>query len=183
VPLGLWLSTAALGLWAARKEPGLWPAVAVVAVVVAILWLGLRPAYLYPRFFIFLVPACAFLMAAAIARWRVLAPVVVVGAVVAAISLAPDWTRDPLALPQAAAAVERIHAAGGRPCVLHSDEQVLSAYTTDFTVVTTSDQLAGCDAVVVVSWAVDVPLRDLAAQEFPRATLLQAFYPAVVLER
>jgi hypothetical protein len=183
VPLGLWLSTAALGLWAVRKEPGLWPAVAVAPVVVAILWLGLRPAYLYPRFFSFLVPACAFLMAAAIARWRVLAPVVLVGAVVAAISLAPDWTRDPLALPQAAAAVERIHAAGGRPCVLHSDEQVLSAYTTDFTVVTTSDQLAGCDAVVVVSWAVDVPLRDLAAQEFPRATLLQAFYPAVVLER
>jgi hypothetical protein len=60
---------------------------------------------------------------------------------------------------------------------------VLSAYTTDFRVVTTPEELASCDAVVVVSWAVDLPLRDLAAQEFPRATLLQAFYPAVVLER
>jgi hypothetical protein len=36
---------------------------------------------------------------------------------------------------------------------------------------------------VVVSWAVDLPLRDLAAQQFPRATALQAYYPAVVLER
>lgn len=183
VPLGLWLSSAALGLWVLRKEPWLWPAVGVVAVVVAILWLGLQPAYLYPRFFLFLVPACAFLVAAAIARWKVLAPVVVVGAAAAAISLSQGWTQDPLALPQAAAAVERIHSAGGRACVIHIDEQVLSAYTTDFTVVTKPDELASCDAVVVVSWAVDLPLRDLAAQEFPRATLLQAFYPAVVLER
>jgi hypothetical protein len=183
LPLGLWLSTAALGLWTLRSERWLWAAIAVVAVVVAVLWLGLQPAYLYPRFFVFLVPACAYLMAAAIARWRVLAPVVVAGAAVAATTLVPGWTQDPLALPQAAAAVERIHAAGGRVCVIHIDEQVLSAYTRDFAVVTRPEQLASCDAVVVVSWAVDLPLRDLAAQEFPRATLLQAAYPAVVLEK
>jgi len=50
-------------------------------------------------------------------------------------------------------------------------------------VVTAADQLAGCDAVVVVSWNVDLELRDLAAQEFPRRTLLPASYPAVVLGR
>jgi len=183
LPLGLWLSTAALGLWTLRRELWLWAAIAVVAVVVAALWLGLRPAFLYPRFFIFLIPGCAYLMAAAIARWKVLAPVVVVGAVVAAITQVPGWTQDPLALPQAAAAVERIHAAGGRACVIHIDEQVLAAYTSDFAVVSSPDQLAGCDAVVVVSWNVDVALRDLAAQEFPRATTLGAYYPAVVLER
>jgi hypothetical protein len=183
LPLGLWLSTALLGLWTLRSEQWLWGAIAVVAVVVAVLWLGLQPAYLYPRFFVFLVPACAYLMAAAVARWRVLAPLVVVGAVAAGTTLVPGWTQDPLALPQAAAAVERIHAAGGRACVIHIDEQVLSAYTTDFAVVTRPEQLADCDAVVVVSWAVDLPLRDLAAQEFPRVTVLQASYPAVVLER
>ena len=183
LPLGLWLSTAVLGLWTLRSERWLWAAIAVVALVVAVLWLGLQPAYLYPRFFVFLVPACAYLIAAAIARWRVLAPLVVVGAAVAVTTLVPDWTQDPLAFPQAAAAVERIHSAGGRACVIHSDEQVLSAYTTDFAVVTRPEQLTDCDAVVVVSWAVDLQLRDLAAQEFPRATLLQASYPAVVLER
>ncbi len=181
--LGLWLATAGLGLWRLRAEPWLWAGVAAVAVVVAALWLGLQPAYLYPRFFMFLVPGCALLMAAAIARWKVLAVVVVAGAAVAAWSQIPLYTTDPLALPQAAAAVERIHAAGGRACVIHSDEQVMAAYTRDFAVVSTPDQLAGCDAVVVVSWAVDLPLRDLAAQEFPRATALQAYYPAVVLER
>jgi hypothetical protein len=183
VTLGLWLSSAGLGLWRLRAELWLWAAIAVVAVVVAALWLGLQPAYLYPRFFIFLVPGCALLMAAAIARWKVLAAVVAAGAVVAAWSQVPLYTEDPLALPQAAAAIERIHAGGGRVCVIHSDEQVLAAYTRDFEVVSTPDQLAGCDAVVVVSWAVDLPLRDLAAQQFPRATALQAYYPAVVLER
>ena len=183
VPLGLWLSTAGLGLWTQRREAWLWAAVGVMALVVAALWLGLRPAYLYPRFFIFLVPACAFLMAAAIARWKVLAPVVVVGAVIAAMSQVPGYTEDPLALPQAAAAVARVHANGGRPCVIHIDEQVLAAYTADFAVVSSPDQLAACDAVVVVSWNVDLSLRDLAAQQFPRATALQAYYPAVVLEK
>ena len=183
VSLGLWLASAGLGLWTLRSEPWLWTSISVVAVVVAILWLGLQPAYLYPRFFIFLVPACAYLMAAAIVRWKVLAPVVALGAVFAAVNQVPGYTNDPLALPAAATAVERIHAAGGTACVIHSDEQVLAAYAKDFTVISTAEDLNRCTAVVVVSWNVDLSLRELAAQEFPRATALQADYPAVVLEK
>jgi hypothetical protein len=183
VPLGLWLSTAGLGLWAARREPWVWAAVAVVAVVVVILWLVLQPAYLYPRFFIFLIPGVAYLMAAAIKRWWVLAPVVLAGAILAIGAQAPGYTEDPLALPQAANAVELARARGGNPCVIHSDESILAAYTTAFTVVTTADQLNGCSEVVIVSWNVDPTLRDLAAQEFPRLTVLPAYYHAVVLER
>lgn len=183
LPMGMWLATAALGAWTQRGEPWLWASAAVVAVVVAVLWLALQPAFLYPRFFIFLVPAVAFLMAAAVKRWWVLAPVVAAGAVAAVVAQVPGYTEDPLALPQAAAAVQRIDSSGGRVCVLHIDEQVLAAYTTDFTVVTSQDQLAACDAVVVVSWNVDLAIRDEAAREFPRLTTLAAYYPAVVLER
>jgi hypothetical protein len=183
LPLGLWLSTAGLGLWAVRREPRVWAAVAVVGVVVAILWLVLQPAYLYPRFFIFLIPGVAYLMAAAIKRWWVLAPVVVAGAIFAIAAQVPGYTEDPLALPQAAEAMELSRAGGGNPCVIHSDESVLAAYTTAFTVVTTADQLKGCSEVVIVSWNVDPTLRDLAAQEFPRRSLLPAYYHAVVLER
>ncbi len=183
LPLGLWLSTAGLGLWAARREPWVWAAVAVIAVVVASLGLVLQPAYLYPRFFIFLIPGIAYLMAAAIKRWWVLAPVVLAGAIVAIAGQAPGYTEDPLALPQAANAVEQARAAGGNPCVLHSDESILTAYTTAFTVVTTADQLSGCSEVVIVSWNVDPTLRDLAAQQFPRLTVLPAYYHAVVLGR
>jgi hypothetical protein len=183
LPLGLWLSTAGLGLWALRREPWLWASLAVLALIIAVLWLGLQPAYLYPRFFIFLVPGCAYLMAGAIARWKVLAPVVLLGAVVAALSQVNGYTQDPLALPQAAAFVERTHAAGKIACVIHADEQVVGAYTTDFKVVSNAGDLSGCDAVVVVSWNVDLPLRDLAAAQFPRRTILPAYYNGVVLER
>src|SRR5437870_4445062 len=183
LPVGLWLSSAGLGLWLQRRQAWLWATLAVLAAVVLVLWLVLRPAFLYPRFFVFLVPACAYLMAAAIARWWVMGPVVALGAAAAVLSQASGYTQDPLALPQAAAAVERIHASGQRACVIHSDEQVLSGYTSEFTVVTRPEQLKDCDAVVVVSWGVDLALRDQAAQEFPRLTTLEAYYPAVVLER
>jgi hypothetical protein len=181
--VGLWLSTVGLGLWAVRREPVVWAAVGVVAVVIVVLWLILQPAYLFPRFFIFLIPGIAYVMAAAIQRWKVLAPVVLTGAVAAVVAQVPGYMQDPLALPQAAAAVESARAAGSTVCVIHSDEQVLAAYTTHFKVVTTAGELAGCDEVVVVSWNVDLALRELAAQEFPRGTLLPAGYPAVVLGR
>jgi hypothetical protein len=183
LPLGLWLSTAGLGLWAVRREPWVWTSLALVALVVAVLWLVLQPAYLFPRFFIFLVPGCAYLMAAAIARWKVLAPVVLLGAAAAGFSQVNGYTQDPLALPQAAAFVERIHAEGKTACVIHADEQVLGAYTTDFKVVSSPGDLNGCDVVVVVSWNVDLALRDLAAEQFPRRTILPAYYNGVVLER
>jgi hypothetical protein len=123
------------------------------------------------------------LMAAAVARWWVLAPVVLLGAAAAVVGQFTDYLKDPLALPQAAVAVEQVRAAGGTPCVIHSDEQILAAYTSDYRVVTRADDLAGCDAVVVVSWGVDLDLRDEAAREFPRLRTLDAYYPTVVLER
>jgi len=181
--VGLWLASAGLGLWTVRDRVWTWTTLGVLAGAILVLWLGLQPAFLYPRFFMFLVPALGYLMASAIKRWWVIGPIVLAGAVAAAIGEAPTYTVDPLALRQAAAAVEQIHSAGGRACVIHSDEQILSAYTTDFTVVSRADQLSGCDAVVVVSWGVDVGLRNEAAQEFPRLRTLDAYYPAVVLER
>ena len=183
ITVGLWLGTAGLGVWVLRDRLWVWTTIAVVVAVVAFLWLGLRPAFLYPRFFIFLVPGIAFVMAAAVQRWKVLAPVVALGAVLAAIAQAPGYTEDPLALHQAAAAIDQVHASGGRACVLHADEQVLAGYTNDFSGVTSPDQLSGCDAVVVVSWNVDIATRDLAARQFPKAKVLPASYPAVLLER
>jgi len=50
-------------------------------------------------------------------------------------------------------------------------------------VISSPEQLASCDAVVVVSWNVDLALRDEAARELPQATSLPAYYPAVVLKR
>src|SRR5437763_629681 len=156
----------------------------LVVAAAGLLWLVIQPLYLYPRFFIFLIPGCAFVLAAAIKRWKVLAPVVVLGAVAAAVSQVPDYTTDPLALRQAAAVVAEADASGKHVCLIHSDEQVLGAYApAGFTVVTSADQLKSCDMVVVVSWGIDIPLRDEAARDFPRRTSLPAVYPTIVLER
>lgn len=182
--IGLWLSAAGLGLWALRRDRPMWVAVALVIVTVALLWLVVEPYYLYPRFFIFVIPGIAYLLAGAVQRWQVLAPVVVLGAVAAAVSQVPDYTADPLALRQAAAAVQQGNAAGKHVCLIHSDEQVLGAYQAGgFTVVDDDSRLAACDEVVVVSWAIDIPVRDQAANEFPTRTLLPAVYPTVVLGR
>lgn len=182
--IGLWLSTAGLGLWALRRERLMWVAAALVVATAGVLWLVVEPYYLYPRFFIFVIPGVAYLIAGAVKRWKVLAPVVMLGAVAAAVSSAPGYTDDPLALRQAAAAVQQGDAEGKRVCLVHSDEQVLGAYqSTGFTVVTDASQLASCDEVVVVSWAILIPIRDQAAAEFATRKLLAADYPTVVLSR
>jgi hypothetical protein len=183
--IGLWLSAAVLGLWVLRRERWLWPALVTLAAGVAFLWIVVHPLYLYPRFFIVLVPGCAYLIAAAVGRWRlVLAPAVLLGAAAAVVVLLPGYTQDSIAVRQSAAVIERAKEVGLRACLIHSDEQVMGAYSSGFHTVTSAEQLASCDVVVVVTWAVDIPIRDQAAKEFPRATTIDAYdYPAVVLER
>jgi len=182
--LGLWLAVAGLGLWAVRKEPVFWAGFGLVVAAAGLLWLVVQPYYLYPRFLIFLLPGCAYVLAAAVKRWKVLAPVVVLGAAAAVVTELPNYTADPLALRAAAQEVSTADAAGQRVCLIHSDEQVLGAYkASGFTVVTSASQLSGCDVVVVVSWAIAIPLRDEAAREFPHATQIPAVYPTVVLGR
>src|SRR2546423_4052912 len=44
LPMGLWLATAGLGMWTQRRQAWLWAATGVVAAVVLVFWLGLRPA-------------------------------------------------------------------------------------------------------------------------------------------
>ena len=50
-------------------------------------------------------------------------------------------------------------------------------------VVTDASQLATCDEVVVVSWAIEIPVRDEAAARFQERTMLPAEYPTVLLQK
>ncbi len=184
VAIGIWLSAAGLGLWVVRRERAVWLAAGLVLLAALLLWLVVQPFYLYPRFFMFALPGCAYLIAAAVQRWKVLAPVALVGAIAAAVMQVPGYTQDPLALRDAAALLAADDAKGQRVCLIHSDEQVLGAYAASgFTVVSSADQLAACDVVLVVSWAIEIPIRDQAASEFGRARQIPAAYPTVVLER
>jgi hypothetical protein len=183
VVLGLWLSVAGLGLVAAWRDPLVPWLAAAAGAGLAFVWLVLQPALLYPRFFVFVVPGCAFLVAAAVRRWVVLAPVVLVGVVLAAWYQAPAWTEDPLALRPAAAALDRAQARGERGCVIAKDDEVVLAYTDRYRVIRHPEELAQCEVVAVVTWNVDLPTRDAAAAEFPFIARYEAAYPAVVLSR
>jgi hypothetical protein len=181
--VGLWLSVAALGLWAIRGKRWLWPLAGLLAAVVAITWLGLQLPFLYPRFFIFLLPACAYLMASAIRRWPPLAPVVWLGALSAVLSQIPGYTTDPLALREAAGVIRETRASNRQPCVLAVDDIVVVAYSSEFRRVASQNDLADCDVVVISSWNGDPALRSEVLQEFPVQRLLPALYPTIVASR
>jgi hypothetical protein len=181
--VGLWLSVAALGLWTSRHQRWLWWLTAGVAAIVLTLWIFVQPPFLYPRFFIFLVPVSAYLMAVAIKRWWVLAPVVLTGAALAVISQLPNYTTDPLALRQAAQSIDQVHRGGGRACVLHGDDKVLVAYSKSFVTISTAQELSLCEVIVIATWDVDASLRRQAIAEFPVHDVLPAVYPTLVLMR
>jgi len=183
VSVGLWLGVAALGIWALRGEKWLWWLAGGLGGTVLLLWLVVQPPVLFPRFFIYLVPASAYLMAAAVKRWWVLAPLVVLGAGFAAVSQAHYYATDQLPLHQVAHVIARTHADGGRACVLRGDEKVVHAYSSAFVTVSSSKELPSCQTVVVVTGDADATLRDIAVREFPVHHQLQAIYPTLVLTR
>jgi hypothetical protein len=181
--VGLWLSVAVLGLWASRGERWLWPLACLVTAVLAITWLVLQPPFLYPRFFIFLLPASAYLIASAIRRWPLLAAAVWLGMLSAVLSQVPGYSNDPLALRQVASVIRETRASERRPCVLAVDDIVVMAYSNGFRRVARQDELAGCDVVIIASWNGDPALRSAVLQEFPIQRLLPAQYPAIVASR
>jgi hypothetical protein len=183
ISVGLWLSVAALGIWTLRQEKWLWWLAAGLAGVVLLLWLVVQPPFLYPRFFIYLVPASAYVMAAAIRRWWVLGPIVVLGAALAATSQARYYTTDQLPMHQVAQVIARVHTGGGRACVLRGDDKVVVAYSTAFVTVSSSSELPACEAVVIVTGDTDPSLRERALKEFPVHRQLPALYPTLVLTR
>lgn len=170
---------AALGLLAARRERALWVLVAVYALVAAMVWAGARPAELYPRFFFFLLPGVAWLIASTLQRWPLLAVVLLLTAGASAWQQAPGWTQDQLATRSAA----EVLAAKPGGCLIAHDEQVMAAYTRAFKVVGDPAGLAACPYVVAVTWNLLPPVAQAASAQFPERRMLPAAYPAVILSR
>ena len=151
--------------------------------LVAVLWLLVHPTWLFARFFLYLVPAAAYLVAAAIRTRPRLAPLVLVGAAFAIAGQAPIYTSDEYAFRQAAGVIEDAHAAGKRACVFDGDSTVILAYARDFTIVDTSAQLPACDLVVITAWNVEPPLLRAAPPLFPHTRLLRAQINTLVLTK
>ena len=168
-----------LGVVAARREPAVWVLLATYTALGAGVWLIARPAELYPRFFFFLLPGAAWLVAAGVCRWPVLAGVAGLAVAASVAAQAPGWTEDQLATRSAAAVLD------SRPggCVISHDELVLAAYTRSYRVVTDPGELDSCPYLVVVTWELLPPVAEAAARDFPARRVLPAAYPGLVLTR
>ena len=96
---------------------------------IAAAWLVVRPADLYPRFFVWLAPAFALAAAAAVGRWPAVAAVACVAVAALVVVDARQWMQNPLPDRQAAQLVADARARGDRPCVLPWVRGSLLAYT------------------------------------------------------
>ncbi|MBK9181335.1 MAG: hypothetical protein IPM45_17550 [Acidimicrobiales bacterium] len=133
-----------------------WMTVWLVAAV-AVPWLAANTD-LAPRFFVWLVPAVAVLVAICVARAPAMAAAVVVAAALSSWSLAPEWAASPHPYPEVAGVIDADADAGLRVCALDLSVPPLLAYTDRFEAVTRPSQLSRCDTLVVVHPALDPDL-------------------------
>jgi len=168
-----------LGAFAARREWALRALLGVYVVIAFGVWVIEQPAELYPRFFFFLLPGVAWLVAAAIRRWPLVIAVVIAAGGASAWAQAPGWTQDQLATRIAAAVLD----AQPNGCIISHDELVLAAYTTRYRIVTDPGQIASCPYLVVATWELLPPVATAAAIQFPVRRALPAAYPGLVLRR
>lgn len=170
-----------LGSAALRRREAVAAAVTIAAGIAAT-WLLLRPADLYPRFFVWLVPALAFSAAAAVARWPAAAAVACVAVAALVAADARQWTQNPLPDRQAAQLVADARTRGDRPCVLPWVRGSLLAYTSAPHEVTRPRRLVRCD-VVVGNPADARSLRRAAQRDLPYEWVLRATTPFLVFSR
>jgi hypothetical protein len=197
---GGWASVAALPLVAAgavillRGSRGARGAALVLASVLLLQWAVLQSSALTPRYFVWLVPAAAYLAAVAVGRLPAAALAGGVACALAVTAMAGGYTDDPTAYREAAERVRQVNAAGGRSCVVNIGVPPMLAYLEtphDFVAVTDPAELDACDAVFVTSWwRSDAPwyTRDRAViaeaeLRFPHREILPAGDRTLVLSR
>ena len=173
---------ALIGLWTLRRRRPVPATLGAVAAMIGAVWL-LGPEFLYSRFFIWLLPAVAVLVALTVARRPALAALVLVAVGAQVVTALPELGEDQFPNRVAAALVARAKLNGSRPCAIRSTATTLAAYTQDLTIVRDPAQLDGCDLVVVAEGPFDAGLVRSASQRFPYSLLLPAEKPGVAFSR
>jgi len=174
------------------RGPGARGAAVALASVLLVVWVGLQSSALSDRFFVWMVPGAAYLVAVAVNRIPVGA---LLGAAWVALALAlvvPGYTSDPTAYRQAAGLLRRVGASGARGCVVNIGVAPMLGYLESprqFAAVTDPAGLDGCDVVVVAAWwhttevwfAPDNRVIEAAGTRFPHRAVLGVADPALVL--
>jgi hypothetical protein len=145
-----------------------------------LIWLVVQPEFLYPRFFLWGVPAVAAAVAVAVRRHRALAIVLVLAAVLQ-INAQIDHRYDiqaPVRL--AGRVVDAATHEGERVCVDTVTRSPLIVATRSFTVARTAGELDRCDLLVTLLPQA-LPIIAVARERYRFASVLPAVTPGLVL--
>ncbi|MDQ3977968.1 MAG: hypothetical protein M3314_00225, partial [Actinomycetota bacterium] len=176
-----------------RRSPAAGGGGLTLAVVLVGLWAVLQSSALGERFFVWLVPAAAYMIAVAVRRFPTGAVVAGVGVVLAVVGMVPGYTRETTSYRQAAELIRRASADGATSCVVGVGVPPMLAYLdapADFSPVTRPEELAGCEVVVVAAWwadstaawfAADKAVIAAAEDRYPHRLVLPAEDPGLVL--
>lgn len=146
-----------------------------IAVVLVALWLA-GPADLYPRFFIWLIPAVAWMVAGGIERAPRVGTLLAVASVVVSLASLPPLTEDELANRRAAAILRPLQAAGHRVCGLGWSAEAFGPYLD----IQPTDRLDGCEAAAVLVPSAHPELIRQASRRFRSRARLEALTPGIV---
>jgi hypothetical protein len=153
-----------------------------------VIWRVVAPIDTYTRFWMFLLPGCAWVVASLVARVRWLALPVVAASLAMATTLGPLYTIDDWGFRAAARWIDAAADEGRATCSLAprpgSGLQPILAYTHRFRLVRSLPELAGCDVVVEPRRAepgLHAAMRD--RDRFPYAYLTDNRNPILVVSR
>lgn len=176
VAFALLAPLAAVGAWRLRDRVPLCRAAIAVAAMVVGSWLA-SPEFIYSRFYLWLLPGIAVVVATVVARRPGLVWVVVVALAAQVVTQLPGLGDAQVPNRTAGALVARAQRAGLRTCAIGSTATTLAAYASGYATVHHADELASCDLVVDAEGGFNRPLVRAAARRFPYHRRLPAMRP------
>jgi len=173
----------AIALWRVRRDRAAQALALLYLAVFATLWLVVAPRDLYPRFFVWALPAVALGAATGLAQLR--ARRVATGAVVLACvamlwSVSASLTVDEFSNRAVAPVVRAAQARGERVCGLGTSTEALSVYASNVAPVYSAEAMNSCDMLVALTPADDSSLVEQARERYTKVTIVEASTRAVI---
>jgi len=168
-------------IYLSRKHRDAIIAISVVALIVAAMWLFVRPQYLAPRFVIWLVPFVGLAVAVVVSRRPWAASLVAVAVIAMIADQSCQWTTPSPALAQAAAIVDAARSRGLQVCGFSGGSVALLAYTRMPTPISNVG-MKSCDLAVAMRSPTSEK-EHLARVELPNIWELHGDNPIVVYSR
>jgi len=173
-----------LTLWSLRRQRETRALALFFVAVVLGLWLGLAPRDLYPRFFVWVVPAVVLAAAAGLYRLgarRVTTAAVAVACLFSFAVSVDGYASDEVANRAAAGRVAAARSRGERVCGLRESTEALAPYAQHVRFVYAKTDFARCDLLVALEPAQDAQLLRSALAFYRHHRSLDARAPGLLL--